>query len=96
MGYINPDKGTISKTDVNLSYVMQETMLFNNLTVKENFYIKYRLNPEFTESRLNEMMIERIRNIGLPDNVIDKKVSLLSGGQKENLNCCYNRLVHLM
>lgn len=82
--YIKPDKGHISKEDIHISYLMQETLLFNNLTVKDNFYINFVKNQSFVENT-TDIILEHMKKIGLQLNLIDKKVSLLSGGQKRKL-----------
>lgn len=82
-GYIKPDNGHIYKKDAQIAYLMQETLLFNNLTVRENILLKSAPNYQSAESIDN--VLEYMRDIGLPVEFIDKKVSMLSGGQKRRL-----------
>ncbi|KAJ51190.1 sigma 54 interacting domain-containing protein [Clostridium tetanomorphum DSM 665] len=84
-GYLFNDSGDICKEDAQISYMMQETILFNNLTVKDNIYIKYILNNQFNEKDFNEFIIKNTNDIGLSSNLLNKQVSCLSGGQKRKL-----------
>lgn len=85
MGYIQPNTGEVVKEGIRLSYMMQETMLFHNLTVRENFWMKYRLNPQMDENVFYEMIVDSMKEIGLTSELLDKKVSYLSGGQKRKV-----------
>ncbi|WAM34349.1 ABC transporter ATP-binding protein [Caldicellulosiruptor morganii] len=84
-GYIKPDSGTIIIDDEqSIGYVYQEDLLLTNLTVEENFYLKYlaskNINLNWYKCQKEEIF--RILNL---QKLKDKKVSFLSGGEKKRL-----------
>lgn len=82
-GIDTPDNGAIQLTSEKIEYVMQDHMLFNNLTVKENFFLK--LNAHSNDSKEWELLINRVtENLGIYE-LIDKKVSILSGGERQRV-----------
>ena len=83
-GYIKPDSGNVFTQNAKISYLIQETVLFSNLTVRENIYIKFA-STNIDEKALNNFIFENLSEIGLSSDLLDKKVSLLSGGQKRKL-----------
>ncbi|SEB26026.1 MULTISPECIES: ATP-binding cassette domain-containing protein [unclassified Paenibacillus] len=84
-GYVQPDKGEIERGNSTISYMMQETMLFSNLTVSENFMMKYALHHALEDEKYKSILSNDMTNIGLPINLLNTKVSSLSGGQKRKL-----------
>lgn len=85
IGYIQPVTGKIKRENAKIEYMMQETMLFNNLTVKENLFLKHNINTEFEKDSFNELINTKLQEIGLDTDIVEKKVSYLSGGQKRKL-----------
>lgn len=83
-GYIKPDSGNVFTQNAKISYLMQETVLFSNLTVRENIYVKFA-STNIDEKALDNFIFENLSEIGLSSDLQDKKVSLLSGGQKRKL-----------
>lgn len=79
-----PNHGEILLRYRNLEYVMQEHMLFTNLSIRENLYIKLNL----TDYKVNEYddVIQKICKTLHIDNLIDEKVSFLSGGEKQRVS----------
>ncbi|MFB8376943.1 ABC transporter ATP-binding protein [Paenibacillus taichungensis] len=84
-GYVQLDKGEIERGNSTISYMMQETMLFSNLTVSENFMMKYALHHALEDEKYKSILSNDMTNIGLPINLLNTKVSSLSGGQKRKL-----------
>lgn len=83
-GYLKPDKGeAIIDDKLKIGYLFQEIMLFQTLTVRENFIIK--ANAKESEQRISGEEIDKIAcEFNLKDK-LDKKVSLLSGGEKQRV-----------
>lgn len=85
IGYIQPITGNIKRENAKIEYMMQETMLFNNLTVKENLFIKHSLSTVIDKDSFDKLISTKLHEIGLDTDIVEKKVSYLSGGQKRKL-----------
>ncbi|PYE47333.1 ATP-binding cassette domain-containing protein [Paenibacillus barcinonensis] len=83
-GFVHADTGEMERTG-SISYMMQETMLFSNLTVLENYSLKYALYHEMNLEECKAMLLQEMKLIGLPEDLLTMKVSSLSGGQKRKL-----------
>jgi ABC transport system ATP-binding/permease protein len=101
-GMIKPQKGTIHTDNFDffeyyekikrfISYVPQDDVLFENLTVYENLYYNARLRyPKLNSKSISERVLSVIREIGLSDKM-NLKVGaeserVLSGGERKRLN----------
>lgn len=79
-GYSQVSKGEVLLCGINkICYIMQENLLFSNLTVLENLKIMYSgtFDVNLFEMKLHEL--------GLNKEVISSKVSKLSGGQVKKI-----------
>lgn len=83
-GFESPDSGEVISDNMGLEYVMQDHMLLNNVTVKENLYIKLNL----TEHHISEYdeIIHQVCSRLRIDRLIDEKVSVLSGGERQRVS----------
>jgi len=66
-------------------YLFQGAALFDSLNVFENVAFGLRQNRDLSESDLGQLVIERLREVGLPDSVCLKKPAELSGGMKKRV-----------
>jgi len=68
-----------------IGFLFQSAALYDSMTVRENLtFALLRLKEKFSKDQLNEMIIEALDNVGLPDS-IDKMPSELSGGMKKRI-----------
>lgn len=83
-GYIHADEGEVERAgDLKIEYLFQDDMLFSNLTVQENLYIKYAvLHPD--AAGFEKTAHDVLRSFHIID-LIDRKVSMLSGGEKRRV-----------
>lgn len=83
-GYIEPTNGSIEKcSEKRINYLFQDHMLFHNLTVKENIYIKIialNLDDEIVKKKTMEASMK----FGI-ENMLDKLVGTLSGGERQRV-----------
>ncbi|MCA1927602.1 MAG: ABC transporter ATP-binding protein [Calditerrivibrio sp.] len=99
MGLLLPDKGEVfiegvditkaSKVDlVNIrkkfGMLFQNAALFDSMTVYENVAFPLREHTKFKESKIKELVIEKLRLVGL-NNVEYKLPSELSGGMRKRV-----------
>ena len=83
-GYEKPDKGIIDLNNSIIEYMLQEPLVFSNLTVKENMVLKKSakkgelcLEDDIYRKALDKVYLSHIS--------LDKKVSTLSGGELQRL-----------
>ena len=81
-GYLKPQSGVINKLDgLKINYLFQDSMLFNNLTVRENIRLKcIAVNQDDSDEIINKVSEKYL----LIDK-LDKKISLLSGGERQRV-----------
>ena len=97
LGLLDPDKGEVyvfgrkisSMSNYELGEVrrrmamlFQGGALFDSMTVGENVAFPLRATGEKDEAKINEVVSQRLRQVGLPDTE-DKMPSELSGGMKK-------------
>jgi phospholipid/cholesterol/gamma-HCH transport system ATP-binding protein len=66
-------------------YLFQGAALFDSLTVAENVAFGLRQNTDLDEDRIRQLVLERLREVGLSDNICRKKPAELSGGMKKRV-----------
>ncbi len=66
-------------------YLFQGAALFDSLSVFDNVAFGLRENTDLPGSQIREIVLERVREVGLPDSVCDKKPAELSGGMKKRI-----------
>ncbi len=85
-GYLSPDIGTIDITPLGtIEYLFQESLLFSNLTVKENLEIKYfGIENNLVKKDFKYYVEEMLPLFSLND-LENKKISMLSGGERRRV-----------
>lgn len=101
IGLMPPDKGTIKVFDTNIpdlnqydldkirvrvGFLFQSNALYDSMTVRENLEFPLRRHWMEKEKRnVNELVMEALENVGLPETV-DMMPSELSGGMKKRIS----------
>lgn len=85
-GYLAPDIGTVDITpSCKIEYLFQESLLFSNLTLKENLEIKYwGIKNTLVKNDFKYYIEEMLLLFSLHD-LENKKISMLSGGERRRL-----------
>ena len=68
-----------------LGYLFQGAALFDSMNVYENIAFGLRENTTLTETQIREIVLERLREVGLAPNVGNKSPSDFSGGMKKRV-----------
>jgi phospholipid/cholesterol/gamma-HCH transport system ATP-binding protein len=99
IGLLKPDWGNviIDGTDITrlgsnqvfklrrrFGMLFQSSALFDSMTVDENIGLGLREHSEYPESRIRQIIEEKLAQVGLPD-IGDKKPAELSGGMKKRV-----------
>lgn len=66
-------------------YLFQGAALFDSMSVYENVAFGLRENTSLNEEAVRQIVLERLREVGLPRSVCPKKPAQLSGGMKKRV-----------
>ncbi|QDT36671.1 ABC transporter ATP-binding protein [Stratiformator vulcanicus] len=75
----------ITQRRLRFGYLFQGAALFDSLTVFENVAFGLRQNTRMSEREIDQIVRERVREVGLPDAACDRKPAELSGGMKKRV-----------
>ncbi len=66
-------------------YLFQGAALFDSLTIFENVAFGLRQNTRMADKEIQQIVIDRLQEVGLPKNVATRKPAELSGGMKKRV-----------
>lgn len=66
-------------------YLFQGAALFDSMSVFDNVSFGLRENTKMPASQIRDIVLERVREVGLPESVCQKKPAQLSGGMKKRV-----------
>jgi phospholipid/cholesterol/gamma-HCH transport system ATP-binding protein len=66
-------------------YVFQNAALFDSMTVAENVAFPLRENRGMRAAEARKVVVERLAEVGLSNNILDKKPAQLSGGMRKRV-----------
>jgi phospholipid/cholesterol/gamma-HCH transport system ATP-binding protein len=84
------DIDTLSERDMSrlrlrFGFVFQNAALFDSMTIAQNVAFPLRQDGRFSNSQIRELVLSRLHEVGLPNNVIYKKPAELSGGMRKRV-----------
>jgi phospholipid/cholesterol/gamma-HCH transport system ATP-binding protein len=100
IGLVKPTRGTVLFDGRNLSelsdqdlvkqrirfgYLFQNAALFDSMTVGQNVAFPLRQHRQVSEPQVQELVLARLAEVGLPDTVVVKKPAELSGGMRKRV-----------
>lgn len=100
IGLVMPTKGIVSFDGHDLSqlsdremtlqrirygFVFQNAALFDSMTIGQNVAFPLRQHRRLPEQELQEIVIARLAEVGLPDSIVYKKPAELSGGMRKRV-----------
>ena len=66
-------------------FVFQGAALFDSMTVGQNVAFPLREHSHMTEQQMQEVVLSRLAEVGLPESIIVKKPAELSGGMRKRV-----------
>jgi phospholipid/cholesterol/gamma-HCH transport system ATP-binding protein len=66
-------------------FVFQNAALFDSLTVGQNVAFPLRQHGQFSDREVQQQVLARLADVGLPDTVVTKKPAELSGGMRKRV-----------
>lgn len=79
------DDRTLTSTRTRFGFVFQQAALFDSSTVAENVTFPMLEHRRATPQAAYGRAVERLRQVGLPESVMDKKPAELSGGMRKRV-----------
>jgi len=75
----------IAQERLRFGYVFQMAALFDSMTVFENVAFGLRQNTRTPDEQVRQIVVDRLRDVGLPSGVCEKKPAELSGGMRKRV-----------
>lgn len=75
----------LSHLRLRFGFVFQNAALFDSMTIGQNVAFPLRQHGRFTDQQIREMVLSRLSEVGLPDEVVFKKPAELSGGMRKRV-----------
>lgn len=75
----------LSHVRLRFGFVFQNAALFDSMTIGQNVAFPLRQHGRFTDNQVREMVLSRLSEVGLPDEVVYKKPAELSGGMRKRV-----------
>ena len=70
---------------IRFGYVFQNAALFDSMTVGQNIAFPLRQHRRLPEPELQQLVLARLAEVGLPESVVAKKPAELSGGMRKRV-----------
>ncbi len=75
----------ISRIRLRFGFVFQNAALFDSMTIGQNVAFPLRQHGNHNPNRIQELVLARLAEVGLPDDVVYKKPAELSGGMRKRV-----------
>ncbi|QGJ72295.1 ABC-type transport system ATPase component [Planctomycetales bacterium 10988] len=75
----------LTKQRTRFGFVFQMAALFDSMTIGQNVGFPLREHTKKTPQEVQEIVIERLREVGLPASIVHKKPAELSGGMRKRV-----------
>lgn len=75
----------MSRLRLRLGFVFQNAALFDSMTIGQNVAFPLMQHGNFTSKQVEEMVLSKLSEVGLPDSVVFKKPAEISGGMQKRV-----------
>lgn len=75
----------LARQRIRFGFVFQGAALFDSLTVAQNVAFPLRQHTDYDDARIRQTVLERLADVGLPENILYKKPVELSGGMRKRV-----------
>jgi phospholipid/cholesterol/gamma-HCH transport system ATP-binding protein len=79
------NEAELNRTRLRFGFLFQMAALFDSLTIFDNVAFGPREHGKYDEAQLEQLVAERLQEVGLPEGVEHKKPAELSGGQRKRV-----------
>ncbi len=75
----------LTEQRIRFGYLFQNAALFDSMTIGQNVAFPLRQHRQLSEQEVQERVLARLAEVGLPDTVVPKKPAELSGGMRKRV-----------
>ncbi|HEY4761674.1 MAG TPA: ABC transporter ATP-binding protein [Thermoguttaceae bacterium] len=79
-----PEK-ELTRQRIRFGFLFQQAALFDSMTIAQNIAFPLRQHTQKTDDEIQRVIAARIAEVGLPENVLNKKPAELSGGMRKRV-----------
>ena len=79
------DEKELNRQRVRFGFLFQSAALFDSMTVGQNVAFPLREHTKYGESKVRDIVLARLEEVGLPDSVAFQKPAELSGGMRKRV-----------
>lgn len=79
------DDRELTKQRIRFGFVFQTAALFDSMTVGQNVAFPLRQHANHRDARVQEIVLARLAEVGLPESAVGKKPAELSGGMRKRV-----------
>ncbi|MBI3839375.1 MAG: ABC transporter ATP-binding protein [Planctomycetia bacterium] len=75
----------LTRERMRFGFVFQGAALFDSMTVGQNVAFPLREHTENSDQQMQEVVLSRLAEVGLPESIVSKKPAELSGGMRKRV-----------
>lgn len=75
----------LTEQRIRFGYLFQNAALFDSMTIGQNVAFPLRQHRQLSEHQVQQMVLDRLAEVGLPETVVPKKPAELSGGMRKRV-----------
>jgi len=79
-----PEK-ELTRQRIRFGFLFQQAALFDSMTIAQNIAFPMRQHTQKSDDEIYRIITARLAEVGLPENVLDKKPAELSGGMRKRV-----------
>ena len=79
------DERQLSRQRCRFGFLFQQAALFDSMTVAQNVAFPLRQHTKKSVQEINDIVLARLAEVGLSEDVVDKKPAELSGGMRKRV-----------
>jgi len=79
------DEASLTHERTRYGFVFQQAALFDSMTIGQNVAFPLREHTSKTDREIQEIVLSRLAEVGLPPSVVTKKPAELSGGMRKRV-----------
>jgi len=75
----------LTRQRIRFGFLFQQAALFDSMTVAQNVAFSLRQHTRKSPEEIRDVVLARLAEVGLPENIVNKKPGELSGGMKKRV-----------